>query len=200
MKSTRAGFRRNYINYSCGIIKQSCRSRTSNELTRNDQQRQSKFTSQRCVHVTRSHLPLISPFGGIPRSGERTFSISSPYAEPSRAKRRKATSIRKAFRMSPMLRFQFSLLEDKVSFLFCVISNAKISFLRSKFVKLAPRLPFGPYRPPFRIVNILQIVIYLTTILTTINRQQKSVPTSKNLQKVRHPASIDLRQHFCFPF
>lgn len=54
--------------------------------------------------------------------------------------------------------------------------------------------------PPFRIVNILQIVIYLTTILTTINRQQKSVPTSKNLQKVRHPASVDLRRHFRVPF
>lgn len=69
MKSTRAGFPRNRINYSCGIIKQSYRSRTSNELTRNDQQRQSKFTSRRRVHITRSHLPLISPLGGIPRSG-----------------------------------------------------------------------------------------------------------------------------------
>lgn len=58
---------------------------------------------------------------------------------------------------------------------------------------------FGPRLIPFRIVNILQIVIYLTTILTTINRQQKIVPTSKNLQKVRHPASIDLRRHFRIP-
>lgn len=35
--------------------------------------------------------------------------------------------------------------------------------------------------------------------MTTINRQQKSVPTSKNLQKVRHPASVDLRRHFRVP-
>jgi len=56
IKSTRADFRRNRINYSCGIIKQSRHPRTSNELTRNDQQRQSKFTSRRRVHVTRARI------------------------------------------------------------------------------------------------------------------------------------------------
>lgn len=103
MKSTRAGFRRNRINYSCEIIKQSCRLRTSNELTRNDQQRQSKFTSRRRVNITRSHLPLISPLGGIPSSDERTFSISSPHAEPSQATRREATSNGKDFCMPPVV-------------------------------------------------------------------------------------------------
>lgn len=49
--------------------------------------------------------------------------------------------------------------------------------------------------PPFpvqssRIVNILQIVLYLTTILTTINRQQKSILPQRTCKKcATQPAS-----------
>lgn len=72
------------------------------------------------------------------------------------------------------------------------------------FVEVAPRLSFGPwYHLCLRIVNILQIVIYLTTILTTINRQQKSVLPQKTFKRCATqpaPTSGDTFDSFACPF
>lgn len=65
----------------------------------------------------------------------------------------------------------------------------KFAFLaQERLVASSPPFPF-PVQSS-RIVNILQIVLYLTTILTTINRQQKSILPQRTCKKcATQPAS-----------
>lgn len=131
MKSTRAGFRRSHINYGCGIIKQS-RCRTSNELTRNGQQRQSKFTFAAYAYTryTLAFTTNFRPTAGSRDLGERTF---SNFVSPCRAFASEAARCdfeQRGFSACLPLRFQPRLVIGQVIFpesvIYCVISDVKI--------------------------------------------------------------------------
>lgn len=69
------------------------------------------------------------------------------------------------------------------------VLRQEVAFLaQERLVASSPPFPF-PVQSS-RIVNILQIVLYLTTILTTINRQQKSILPQRTCKKcATQPAS-----------
>lgn len=84
-----------------------------------------------------------------------------------------------------------------------VLENRSSSAGRSSKSRRAYHSRLPSYHLCLRIVNILQIVIYLTTILTTINRQQKSVLPQKTFKRCATqpaPTSGDTFDSFACPF
>lgn len=194
-------------------------SRTGNEFTRNDQQRQSEFTSGVGPYAPAHHPPLISSRGLV--SGVRAFPprlhderrasargnrVARRDLEQRREKKLSSARLPRSLDSTVARKRKegvgispFSCCEKLVS---CRRrrQDARESFLRAsaKVASLArlscarnssSRFPLLPVHFSYR-VNILQIVLYLTTILTTINRQQKSVLPQRTCKKcATQPAS-----------